>query len=109
MLARLGLVLCVLFGGMTVGCASLEYLAQAGAGQDDLVNRSQDVDRLLREDRLPRRTRRLLEEIPRVKRYGEEHGLRATHNYTKYARLDRDEPEQDEGGQCGQAIGVSYS
>lgn len=87
MLARLALVLCA---AMSWGCASLQYLAQAGAGQDDLVNRSQDIDRLLREDRLPPKTRRLIEEIPAVKRYGEAHGLRATHNYTKYARLDRD-------------------
>ncbi len=86
MLLRLALALSLYFAW---GCASLDYLAQAGAGQDDIVTRSQDVDRLLSGERLPRRTRRLVAEIAEVKRYGEGHGLRATHNYTKYARLDR--------------------
>jgi predicted aminopeptidase len=71
------------------GCASLEYLAQAGAGQDDLISRSRDIDMLLRERRLQPRTRRLVGEIDEVKRYGERHGLKPTKNYTKYARLDR--------------------
>jgi predicted aminopeptidase len=78
----------LLFLSMT-GCASLEYLAQAGAGQDDLVSRSRDIDMLLRDQRLVPRTRRLVAEIDEVKRYGERHGLKPTKNYTKYARLDR--------------------
>jgi predicted aminopeptidase len=90
MRVRFGLVLSAVLGLANGGCASMSYLAQAAAGQDDLITRSQDMDRLLREDRLPPRTRRLLEEIPRVKKYGEANGLRATNNYTKYARLDRD-------------------
>ena len=71
------------------GCASLDYLAQAGAGQNDLITRSQPIDVLLRDKRLTPRVRRLVGEIDALKRYGEEHGLRATKNYTKYARLDR--------------------
>lgn len=90
MRVRLGLVLCAALASANGGCASIDYLAQAAAGQDDLLTRSQDMDRLLREDRLPPRTRRLLAEIPRVKTYGEANGLRPTNNYTKYARLDRD-------------------
>ncbi len=91
MRGRLCLVLCAALAGLaTTSCASLDYLAQAAAGQDDMLTRSQDMDRLLREDRLPPRTRRLLAEIPEVKRYGEAHGLRPTNNYRKYARLDRD-------------------
>jgi predicted aminopeptidase len=90
MRARLGLVLCAALASGGAGCSSMSYLAQAAAGQDDLLTRSQPMDRLLREDRLPPRTRRLLEEIPNVKKYGEAHGLRPTNNYTKYARLDRD-------------------
>ncbi len=90
MRACLGLVLCAALAFVSSGCASLDYLAQASAGQDDLLTRSLPMERLLRENRLPPRTRRLLEEIPRVKEYGEANGLRATNNYTKYARLDRD-------------------
>jgi predicted aminopeptidase len=71
------------------GCATLDYLAQAGAGQDDLVSRSRDIDMLLRDKRLTPRTRRLVAEIAEVKSYGERHGLKPTKNYTKYARLDR--------------------
>lgn len=90
MRARLGLVLCAALALGSSGCATLDYLAQAAAGQDDILTRSQDMDRLLKEDRLPPRTRRLLAEIPEVKKYGEAHGLKPTNNYTKYARLDRD-------------------
>jgi predicted aminopeptidase len=71
------------------GCASLEYLAQAGAGQDDLLSRSRPIDELLRDGRLTPRVRRLVAEIDVLKRYGEHHGLRPTPNYRTYARLDR--------------------
>ena len=71
------------------GCASLAYLEQAGAGQDELNRTGRDIDALVREKRVPPRTRRLLGEVRSVKQYGEEHGLTATNNYVKYARLNR--------------------
>ena len=83
MRVRFGLFLCAALAFGSGGCTSMNYLAQAAAGQDDLLTRSQPMDRLLAEDRLPPRTRRLLEEIPRVKKYGEAHGLRATTRSTR--------------------------
>jgi predicted aminopeptidase len=71
------------------GCASLDYLAQAGAGQDEILTRSRDIDALLRDGRLAGRRGRLVAEIAAMKRYGEQHGLRPTKNFEKYVRLDR--------------------
>jgi predicted aminopeptidase len=71
------------------GCATLDYLAQAGAGQDEILTRGRDIDALLADGRLGGKTRRLVAEISDVKRWGERHGLRPTRNFQKYVRLDR--------------------
>jgi predicted aminopeptidase len=71
------------------GCRTMAYLAQAGAGQDEILTKSRDVDELVRDGRLRPRERRLVAEVAQMKRFGETHGLRATKNYRKYARLDR--------------------
>jgi predicted aminopeptidase len=68
----------------------MHYLAQAGAGEDEILNRSRDVEDLVREGRLRPRERRLVAEVSQMKRFGEAHGLKATTNYRKYARLDRE-------------------
>jgi len=75
---------------LTTGCGTLNYLAQAGAGQDEILEKSRDIDELVRDRRLAPRERRLVTEVPAIKRYGEAHGLTPTKNYAKYARLDRD-------------------
>ncbi len=72
-------------------CASLSYVTQAAVGQDDLMERARDIDELVRDERVGPRTRRLLSEVARIKHFGEEHGLTATRNYTKYVRVDRPE------------------
>src|SRR5262249_21784176 len=83
--------LLVLVAALTVlsACNTLGYLAQAGAGQDEILTKSRDSDELLRERRRGRRGRRLVAEVAEMKRFGEANGLRPTSNYTKYARLDR--------------------
>jgi predicted aminopeptidase len=70
-------------------CASLTYITQAAAGQDDLNLRARDIDDLVREKRVDARMRRLLSQVATMKRFGEEHGLKATTNYTKYVRVNR--------------------
>jgi predicted aminopeptidase len=71
-------------------CSSLSYVTQAAVGQDDLIERARDIDDLVREDRLDSRTRRLLSQVPLIKRFGERHGLKATTNYTQYVRVRGD-------------------
>lgn len=71
------------------GCGSTHYLAQAAAGQQDFIDRAQPIDALVEGKHLKPRERALLAEIPAIKRFGEEHGLKPTKNYEKYVRLDR--------------------
>jgi predicted aminopeptidase len=79
----------VLLASLQVSCASLDYVRQAAVGQNDLLVRARDIDVLLRDERVNGRMRRLLSQLPEMKRFGEAHGLTATTNYTKYVRVDR--------------------
>lgn len=45
---------------------------------------------MLKNEKIPPRTKELLAEIPRIKAYGETRGIRATPNYREYVQLDRD-------------------
>src|SRR5438105_9914461 len=84
--SRVALALALLLA--CAGCTSLRYVTQAAVGQEDLGMRARDIDELVREKRVDARTRGLLSEVARIKRFGEEHGLTATTNYTKYVRVD---------------------
>ena len=84
-LRAIGLALLLL----QVSCTKLAYVQQAAAGQYDLGVRARDIDDLVREERVDSRTRRLLSEVARIKRFGERNGLAATENYRKYVRVDR--------------------
>jgi predicted aminopeptidase len=72
------------------GCTSLAYVSQAAAGQHDLNERAQDIDLLLRDDRVDGHLRSLLSRVSEIKRFGERHGLTATVNYEKFVKVDRD-------------------
>jgi predicted aminopeptidase len=67
----------------------MKYLFQAGKGQLALLNRARPIPEVLKDERTPPRVRRLLAEIPDVKAFGEKNGLKPTHNYTEYVKLDR--------------------
>lgn len=71
-------------------CAKMAYIEQAAAGQYDLDQRARDIDHMVREQHVDARMRRLLSEVAKVKRFGEEQGLAATKNYRKFVRIDRD-------------------
>ena len=72
------------------GCGTLRYLIQAGRGQLAMSNRAKAVGEVIRDERTPPRLRRLLLEIPKVKAFGEESGLRPSPNYSEYVQLDRE-------------------
>ena len=71
------------------GCATLGYLAQAGVGMLEIVNRARPIDDVLRDARTRPELARLLAEIPTIKAYGESRGLKRTQNYAEFVQLDR--------------------
>lgn len=71
------------------GCAKVSYLTQAAAGQAELLDRKQPIDKLVHEGWLDTRTRRLLAHVSAIKTFGEAHGLKHTNNYREYVQLDR--------------------
>jgi predicted aminopeptidase len=89
---RTGLAVALAVGislGMS-GCSTLEYLWQAGRGQLAILNRARPLEEVIRDETTPPRIRRLLEEVPKVKSFGERFGMKPTRNYETYVKLDRD-------------------
>ena len=70
-------------------CLPVHYSLQAGAGQLELWSQARPLEEVIESGRTPRRVRRLLAEVPEVKRFGEKHGLRPTSSYRKYVDLHR--------------------
>lgn len=71
------------------GCASVGYLAQAGAGQLSLGLSAEPIREVVKDADTPPRLKRLLWSVSAIKRFGERHGLRPTDSYDTYASLDR--------------------
>jgi predicted aminopeptidase len=72
-----------------LGCTTLRYLVQAGAGQLDLRLRARDIDDVLNDRATEPRVRRLLSQVASMKQFGERNGLTPTANYTQYTDLRR--------------------
>lgn len=75
---------------LSSGCLMPRYLAQAGYGQLDLLTRARPVDEVLRDPDVPLAIRELLAEIPVIKAFGRQSGLRITRNYKTYVQLEHD-------------------
>ena len=74
------------------GCvsgASLHYITQAAAGQEKLNGRGIDISEVIEHNYLDKRTRNLLAQVPKIKAFGERHGLRPTKNYQRYLWVGR--------------------
>jgi predicted aminopeptidase len=67
----------------------VRYLTQAAAGQDELQRNQIDIDEILRGPYGSHHRRELLSEVAVIKQFGEQHGLRATQNYTTFVELHR--------------------
>ena len=65
------------------------YLAQAAAGQADLLGRARPIEQVVRDPATPLRTAMMLAEIPAIKQYGRSYGLRIAGNYSTYSALGR--------------------
>jgi predicted aminopeptidase len=71
------------------GCGTLSYLAQAGYGQREISLSARPIDDVVADPSVPERTRAMLREIPAIKRFGEDNGLKATRNYRSFSDLHR--------------------
>lgn len=73
------------------GCNSImpRYLAQAGAGQAELLGKARKIEDVVRDPDTPLRTAMLLAEIPEIKDYGRSYGLKIKRNYSTYTALNR--------------------
>ena len=73
------------------GCLGpgLHYITQASAGQEKLNGRGIEISEIVEHRYLDKRTRDLLGNVPRIKAFGERHGLRPTANYQRYLWLGR--------------------
>jgi predicted aminopeptidase len=70
-------------------CLPIHYSLQAGAGQLELWTQARPLEEVLGSPHTSPRVRRLLSEVSEVKRFGEQHGLRATSSYRKFVDLRR--------------------
>ncbi|MFO0755305.1 MAG: aminopeptidase [Byssovorax sp.] len=74
---------------MTTGCTTVQYLAQAGAGQVDIALRARKIDHVIADPATPPRLRGLLAQVGKIKAFGEGQGLTPTKSYVDYVALDR--------------------
>jgi predicted aminopeptidase len=86
LVAMLGLPLSSFVSGCGV---PFRYFPQAALGQLELFNRARPIQEVVEDVRVPTRVRELLREIPKIKKFGESRGLKATSNYVDYVALDR--------------------
>lgn len=71
------------------GCFPVPYLAQAAAGQYELIHRARPLEDAIADPSVPPATRALLAKVPAIKRFGRIQGLTPTENYRDYVDLHR--------------------
>ncbi len=79
---------CLALLSLLVGCTPLRFATQAAVGQDKITGRGIDIADIVEGKHLDRRTRDLLAHVPKVKAFGERHGLAHTRSYERYVWLE---------------------
>lgn len=74
---------------LLAGCTPIRYVTQAAAGQEELNRRGIEIREVVEKGYLDRRKRELLAHVPRIKAFGERHGLARTKNYERYVWIGR--------------------
>lgn len=74
---------------VATGCLPVRYVTQAAAGQEELNSRGIAIKEIVDGRHLDKRTRTLLSHVPRIKSFGERHGLKRTRNYERYVWIGR--------------------
>jgi predicted aminopeptidase len=72
------------------GCSPAYFLYQAGKGQLRILNRSKDIEQVVKDPKTPSDLAGLLKRIPEVRAFAEKSGLKPTSNYREYVELDQD-------------------
>ena len=85
-LIRAGVLL--LLGQSLAGCTTIHFLQQAGVGQMRIAMRAQSIEVVKAAPGTNPRVGSLLDEVPRIKQFAVEHGLKATTNYESYVHVD---------------------
>lgn len=74
---------------LSTGCGTIKYLLQATTGQMSLITHARPISEVIKDERVPPRTRELLKEISSIKKFGEQQGLKPTRNYEEFVKLNR--------------------
>lgn len=78
-----------LAGVLCSGCLLVRWAPQAAWGQWQLIRDRQALGAVVRNPETPAGTRALLAEVPKVKSWGQRHGLKPTGNYQHYVDVGR--------------------
>ncbi|MCM0605660.1 MAG: aminopeptidase [Xanthomonadaceae bacterium] len=70
------------------GEVGLSYYLQAAGGQFAILNRARPISEVLASHTTPPRIKKFLEEIPRIKKFGETYAIKPTNNYESYVKWD---------------------
>ena len=75
---------------LQTGCSTFYFFYQAGQGQLKILNRVRPIEDVIRDPHTSSEVVALLKQIPAVKKFGEESGLKPTSNYREYVDLKED-------------------
>lgn len=78
----------VLMAALLSGCTTVSFLAQAGAGQLNLQTSAKPLEKAVQDERVTPEKAALLEQVPAMKAYAQEHGLEPTTSFERYVHLD---------------------
>jgi predicted aminopeptidase len=70
-------------------CTTTRFLWQAAGGQWELATKAEPIPEVLADPKTPERTREFLNEVQRIKKFGERFGLNMHENYQEFVQLDR--------------------
>lgn len=70
-------------------CTATRFVVQGALGQLELATSARPVAEVIEDPKADARTRRMLEEVLRVKEFGGRHGLSMHENYEEFVQLDR--------------------
>ena len=71
------------------GCFTAGYLAQAAAGEYQILRAARPLSSVVGDPQTPQRLKVLLAKVPDIKAFGQARGLKPTRNYDRYAELHR--------------------
>jgi predicted aminopeptidase len=74
---------------LCAGCVTVQAAAQSAEGELQLLASRKPIDEVVQNTATPAHVRKLLAQIPKIKKFGEANGLTATESYEDYVQLHR--------------------